>query len=237
MDTDAAKQSVAMIQTVDKKKSNYTNALYSRAVLACSIQKIIGRPSTRTFMRIVDNNLLPNCPISRDDILAAEDIFGPDVGSLKGKTVRRASTPVNTSMVTVPASLVERYRDITLSGDIMFINKIPFFVTYLRHIRFGTIEVLTDRKSKTIMAAMKVVKSMYSKRGFKILHILMDNEFEPQRGNLAMMHITLNTVAKAEHDPEIERYIRTIKERTRAIYNTLPFTRMPACVIIKMGVR
>ena len=234
MDTNATEQSVTLLQTVADKKSNYTNALYSRAVLARSIQKIIGRPSTRTFMRIVDNNLLPNCPINRDDILAAEDIFGPDVGSLKGKTVRRSSTPVNTSMITIPASLMERYRDITLSGDIMYINKIPFFVTYSRHIRFGTIEVLTDRKSKTIMAAMKVVKSIYSKRGFKIVHLLMDNEFEPQRGDLAMMHITLNTVAEAEHVPDIERYIRTIKERTRAVYNTLPFARMPARIIIEM---
>jgi hypothetical protein len=46
-------------------------------------------PSTKDFLRIVARNQLPNCPITRDDILAAEDIFGPDIGSLKGKTTRR----------------------------------------------------------------------------------------------------------------------------------------------------
>ena len=234
MDTNAT-QNVALLQTVADKKSNYTNALYSRATLARSIQKIIGRPSTRTFIRIIEKNLLPNCPVTRDDILAAEDIFGPDVGSLKGKTVRRGATPVHPSMVTIPASLMERYRDITLSGDIMFINKIPFFMTYSRYIRFGTIEVLPNRQSKCIMAALKTVKSIYTKRGFRIVHLLMDNEFEPLRGDLSTLHITLNTVAEAEHVPDIERYIRTVKERTRSTYNVLPFNRMPARMIIEMA--
>jgi hypothetical protein len=38
----------------------------------------------------VEHNLIPNCPIGRSDILAAEDILGPNVHSLKGKTVRRS---------------------------------------------------------------------------------------------------------------------------------------------------
>ena len=34
---------------------------------------------------------------------------------------------------------------------------------------------------------------------------------------------------------EIERYIRTVKERMRGIYNTLPFTRLPRRMIIEMA--
>jgi hypothetical protein len=75
-----------MIDTVASKKSRYTNEDYSRAVLAHQLQIKVGRPSTKDFLRIVARNQLPNCPITQDDILAAEDIFGPDIGSLKGKT-------------------------------------------------------------------------------------------------------------------------------------------------------
>ena len=48
----------------------------------------------------------------------------------------------------------------------------------------------------------------------------MDGQFEPLRGNLAELGIVLNTASNDEHVPEIERQIRTVKERTRAIYCT-----------------
>jgi hypothetical protein len=44
----------------------------------------------------------------------------------------------------------------------------------------------------------------------------MDGQFEMLRGELATLQITLNTVAMGEHVPEIERHIRTIKERARS---------------------
>lgn len=37
---------------------------------------------------MIKNNLLPNIPISIKDVLNAEQIFGPNLGSLKGKTPR-----------------------------------------------------------------------------------------------------------------------------------------------------
>jgi hypothetical protein len=43
---------------------------------------MIGYPSTRDFLKIVEQNLIPNCRIGRADILAAGDILGPHVGLL-----------------------------------------------------------------------------------------------------------------------------------------------------------
>ena len=62
----------------------------------------------------------------------------------------------------------------------------------------------------------------------------MDGQFEPLRGDLAEMGIQLNTISNDEHVPEIERQIRTLKERTRAIYCTLPFRKIPRRLIIEM---
>ena len=50
----------------------------------------------------------------------------------------------------------------------MFVNKIPFFVTMSLHVKFGTAEMLQSQQSKTILRAIKLVKSGYMKRGFKI---------------------------------------------------------------------
>jgi hypothetical protein len=91
-----------LVHTVADNKSKYTNRDYSRAVLARQIQKNIGQPSTRAFIKIVQNYLLPNCPVTRDGIIAAERIFGPDVGSLQGKTRVEART------INIPATIMSR---------------------------------------------------------------------------------------------------------------------------------
>jgi hypothetical protein len=232
--SDSADNGIMMVNTVAENRSSYTNADYSRAALARKLQVIIGRLSTKDFIRVVEGNHLPNCPINRHDIMAAEHIFGPDVGSLKGKTVRRAPIGARPLLTTIPAEVMSRYRSVTLCADIMFVNKIPFFVTISRGIKFGTAEMITSRHHKAILGAIKQVCRIYRTRGFRVELLLMDGEFESLRGDMAELGITLNTTAKDEHVGEIERYIRTIKERTRCIYNTLPFTRMPARLLIEM---
>ena len=49
----------------------------------------------------------------------------------------------------------------------------------------------------------------------------MDGQFETLQGDLAELNIGLETVGHDDHVPEIERHIRTLKEQTRAIFNSL----------------
>lgn len=57
------------------------------------------------------------------DIDAAEDIFGSNLGALKGKTVTRKGKPVDGRIITgVPAAIKDRYKKVTLCMDIMFVN-------------------------------------------------------------------------------------------------------------------
>ena len=80
-------QGAVLINTVTNIKLNYTNADYLHAIVARRLQIKIGNLTACEFMKIVSSNLLPNCPITREDIKADEDMFGPDVGGIKGKTV------------------------------------------------------------------------------------------------------------------------------------------------------
>jgi acetolactate synthase regulatory subunit len=82
--------------------------------------------------------------------------------------------------------------------------------------------------------AIKQVLSVYKKRGFVVTTLHMDGEFETLRGELADLQVTLNTASNDEHVPEVERHIRTLKERVRCVYNTLPFTRMPMRMVVEM---
>ena len=172
--------------------------------------------------------------MTREDVLSAEKIFGPDVGSLKGKTVRRGTEHVEVAPVPVPAELMSQYHNVTVGADIMFVNKLPFFVTISRNIKFGTAVLITDQKHATLVKAVRDVHNVYKKRGFTIETMLMDGQFEGITGDLAEFGITLNTVARGEHVPEAERYIRTIKERAKCVYNTMPFTKIPGRMVTEL---
>ena len=219
-----AETGTALVTTVADNASNYTHADYSRALLARKTQLIIGRPSTRNYIRYVENNLIPNCPITRRDIITAEHIFGPDVGALKGKTTRRRPRGVGLyNHIPIPSTVVEQYHDVILAVDILYVNKLPFIATISRHIHFRTVEFLRYQKAITLTEHIKQVNRLHRQQGFRPIYALMDGQFEPLRGDLAEMGIQLNTVSNDEHIPEIECQIRTLKERTRAIYCTLPF--------------
>ena len=77
-----------LVHTVDSIKIKYKVKEYSDAPKAQSIQDIIGRPSTKDYIRYLENNMLPNCPITKANIIHAEDILVPDLGSLQGNTTR-----------------------------------------------------------------------------------------------------------------------------------------------------
>jgi hypothetical protein len=221
--------------TVAAYKSKYTNTDYSRATVARKLQIIMGQPSTKELLRLVDGKLLANCPVTRQDIMVAEDIFGPYVGSLQGKTVRRALH--GAQLAPIAALLVEimvRCQAVTLTADLMFVNNIPFLITFSRNVRFGMVEKLGCKSSAMIISALKDVFRIYQGGGFNIEMAMMDREFEPLRGMFAVYKVGLNTTSHDEHVGEIKWYIHTVKERTRATYSTLPFERMIQRLVIEI---
>ena len=55
---------------------------------------MLGFPSERDFEDMMRSNIIVNCPITHRNIVNAENIFGPDVNSLKGELLRRKPVSV-----------------------------------------------------------------------------------------------------------------------------------------------
>ena len=78
----------SLFNTVSDLENQYSKKQVIKARLARNIQIRIGRPSERRFLKILENNELRNCPVTVEDGRRAMKVYGPDVASKKGVTVK-----------------------------------------------------------------------------------------------------------------------------------------------------
>jgi len=191
-------------------------------------------PSTADYKRIIDRDHLPHTDVTRQDINAAEDIFGTNINALKGKTVHRSPRKLINVVDDVPAEIMDRHQDITLFIDIMFVNKQAFLITLSESVHLGTLHNLDSRQTSHVGEKLKQVIALYTGRGFRVTVINGDPEFAPLAALDILSEYNFNLSAQGEHVGPIERYIRTVKDRTRSAHNTLRFLRIPAVMIRRL---
>lgn len=137
-------------------------------------------------------------------------------------------------MIFVPPELIQIHKNVLLTIDVMFVNSHPFFVSISRNIKFTTIQALPNRTHDSLMIALKAILGIYNKAGFHIQTVLADGEFEHLRPACVDAGIHLNTTSANEHVIDIERQIRVLKERARAIWTSLPFRSWPKRMIYEL---
>ena len=74
----------------------------------------------------------------------------------------------------IPKSILESNKNITLSIDIMYVNKIPFVTTISRHVEFTTVEDIQRQTKSQLVKFIKNVVAIYTQRGFKVDSALLD---------------------------------------------------------------
>jgi hypothetical protein len=195
----------ATIGTIKANREGFTDRNYERAKRARKALALVGYPSSKDFKHMVSSNMITNCPVTSKDVANANTIFGPDLATLKGKTVRITPPPVATDYVQIPNEIMSLNHNVTLAIDIMFVNGLPFLVSISRKIKFTTVEYLIGRKQHHLVNSIKKIVNLYKQRGFTIETALMDREFECLRGDLP--ELNLNTTAASEHVPDVERQI------------------------------
>ena len=117
-----------------------------------------------------------------------------------------------TDYVAVPHAIFEENRNVTLSVDVMFVNRIPFLTSISWHLKFTTADTVHNRTTSKLVQCVTNVNALYAKRRFNVSTSVMGGEFVPMKTTLLKMGVSLNIASALEHAPEIERQHRMIKE-------------------------
>ncbi len=221
-----------LISTVEENRKGYTQRQFEDAKRARRLYHIVGCPTIENFKHILRQNIIKNCPVSAVDVDLAEKIFGPDIGTLKGKTTRKPPPRVKDDVVEVPRELKEKHKDLTYCMDILYVNGMPMLTGIDRSIRYRSLVPLENRTADELYLGLDKVLRRYNDAEHRINSIFCDQEFKPLMDPVKdELGVDMNYTTTDEHVPEAERNNRTIAERIRCAYHNLPYKAIPKLML------
>ena len=105
--------------------------------------------------------------------------------------------------VQIQRDLIETYKYVTLTADVMYVSNLPFVITYGRRIGLIITEFMPNQTATQLANNLKRIISLYSRAGFIIQTILMDMEFDKVVPEIP--EVVVNTSAATKHVAEVER--------------------------------
>jgi hypothetical protein len=156
------------VKTVAGNKEGFTQRQIKGAESAKTLYTKLGYPSMKDFKWVIQSNQISDCPVTVQDVEAANPIWDKNIVALKGKTTRKKPIHVARDFVKVPKELLQLHQDVFITADLFFVNQIPFFLTLSRTICFTAVNHLANRNTKTIFKAFEEIYMFYLNRGFCI---------------------------------------------------------------------
>ena len=86
------------INSADENKREFSTLKLTQANKARVLQMRIGKPNTHDYIHYVSTNMIPNCPVTIQDIRITEISWGTDLGCVKGKSVIKVSPSCNNTI-------------------------------------------------------------------------------------------------------------------------------------------
>jgi hypothetical protein len=192
---------------------------------------IVGTPTMENFKSLLRMNVIKNCPVTVEDINIAEKIFGPDVSSLKGKSPRRKPKPVRKDLIEIPKELIMKHHDIKLCMDTMYVNGCGMLTAIDRTCKYQSLVPIETRHEEYFRVLDEILR-YYNNAGFVITEIHCNGEYRGTMNRVKdNLDMKMNFTNAQGRGPEAERNHRTIKERTRATYQRLPYKAIPQIMI------
>ena len=211
------------VTTVHDKMKKYTVRQVKQAEIAREYQRKLGYSSPGQLIKLIGQGKLVNGTVTAQDVVRSLDIWGPDLGSLKGKT------PSHQAQIEEEQPLLDNLQDKNqiMYIDLMFVNGNPFLIAVVKPLEYVMVNKLTKRDNITIWTSLESDIRHITKYGFSIDLVRVDGEgainsvwFESK---LASIGTALDTTGAGEAVTVVERKIRQVKDKVRAVINTLPY--------------
>ena len=223
---------VNLIQTVAQRERIYTARELEQAKLARELSKYTGYPSPAALIKLINSGSIINCPVTAHDVIRAADIYGPELGSLRGKTHQRSGMSYRPESLprVVPAEQV-------LNVDLMFINGRVFLISRSAPLALTMVSDLGYRvgaraKGPVRKALLEQINSYHAHKFIPtIIHTDGEGAIASLTSELEGRGYQVNPEGPGQHVKEIERAIQEVKEHVCAVHSTLPY-RLAATLLV-----
>ena len=196
-------EGTVVVSTVEENIKGLTKREVEQAKLARQLQIRLGYPSVSDILEGIKNGRILNSPVLKQDFKNAIRIWGKDLGSIKGKTIRTKPDRVIVETINVSVD-----KEVVLCADIFYISGIcKFLLSISLRLTLLIATHLKDRTEASVREALMAHVSIYKSRGFAVKMILFDGEGAVASATTYLQEtgITVNTTVKNEHIPEVER--------------------------------
>jgi len=203
--------------------TDFTKEEQKRALEARQLHLIMRHPNDQVLVKALDLGSFANCGLTASDIRNAAIIYGPCEACLSGKM----TSPTNPSSSTVPVLDIGsrlhvdpvEYTSQTMGGNkfcLIAVDEKSDFVTGLN---------MKHSTAGHISQALVNIFSKFNSFGHKIRHVLSDHgsNLVAAAVDMGLMGVTMATSVPGQHTKRVERKIRTIKDRERAVLSSLPY--------------
>ena len=106
-----------------KKKKGFRELQYKKYLVEIKLYHMSGAPNLRNLKMMIRQNIIQIFPVKIKYIEKEEKIFGPDVSTLMGRTMRQRPKLVVGGFIVIPRELVENNHNLVLCMYIKLINQ------------------------------------------------------------------------------------------------------------------
>lgn len=209
-----------MVTTVADRMNKYTVREISRAEAARDLQRKFYFLGDATLERLLRKGKIKNTKVSALDVARARDIWGPALGLLKGTSTSRKipHIPLGEKLRTLQP------KNQTIHTDLMYVNGTAYLLSVYDPLEYVKVTRLKAKDEWSLWRALEQHINYPKRFGLEVVKVRVDNEsamasefFQRKLGDLIDMGGASISV------PMVERKIRTVKERIRAVITTLPY--------------
>lgn len=103
-------------------------------------------------------------------------------------------------MEEIPPEVMNKYRDVHLDLDVMFVNETTFLTAVSRHFFMKNARAVLNCKHIRMKDAITTIKSAYEKKGFNVKMMHGDNKFTSLQDWLSEEEVTLEYVLQIKNE-------------------------------------